>query len=409
MRILLINHYAGSPSRGMEYRPYFLAREWVAAGHEVTILGASFSHLRQSNPTVENGLLEEKVDGIRYIWLSTIPYATNGALRAINIFQFVLKGILHSKKILRGMRPDVVIASSTYPLDIVLASRIASAMDAKLVYEVHDLWPLSPIELGGMSPGHPFIRVMQWAENFAYKKSDVIVSMLPKAESHMRAHGLAEGKFRYVPNGIDMSEWDNRDVLPMPEELGIRIRDLKKQGYFLVGYAGAHGPANALGNCVHAADYLKNEKIKFILVGQGQERDNLIQLANNLRVANVVFLPSIQRKFIPAFLNSMDALYIGLQRTPIFRFGVSPNKLMDYMMAAKPIIQAIDAGNDMVEEAGCGISVPPESPQDLANAVLRLKRESAENLQAMGERGKGYVRVNHDYRILAQKFIAAIS
>jgi glycosyltransferase involved in cell wall biosynthesis len=104
----------------------------------------------------------------------------------------------------------------------------------------------------------------------------------------------------------------------------------------------------------------------------------------------------------------MDALYIGLQRTSLFRFGISPNKLMDYMMAAKPVIQAIDAGNDMVADSGCGISLAPEDPRALADAIAQLAGLPAAERAAMGQRGREHVRRHHDYRVLAARFLDAL-
>ena len=111
---------------------------------------------------------------------------------------------------------------------------------------------------------------------------------------------------------------------------------------------------------------------------------------------------------IPALLDSLDALFIGLKRTPIFRFGISPNKLIDYMMAGKPVIQAIEAGNDLVAENGCGFSIPPEDPRAIADAVLQLMRLSPAEREAMGRKGREYVMAHHDYRVLARQFLEAL-
>ena len=111
---------------------------------------------------------------------------------------------------------------------------------------------------------------------------------------------------------------------------------------------------------------------------------------------------------MPVILQEMDALYIGLKGDPLFRFGVSPNKLMDYMMAAKPVIYAIQSGNNLVAESGCGISVPPESPEDIVKAVLGLMNLSTEDRKQMGQKGRIYIRENHDYRLLAKQFLAVL-
>ena len=407
MNILLINHYAGSIHYGMEYRPYYLAREWVFMGHTVTIAAASVSHVRNISPALHGAMTEEIIDGIRYLWFKTPAYAGNGVSRAINIFTFVIQLLLHRTWIAKTVMPDIVIASSTHPLDIIAARAIARKSHAKLIFEVHDLWPLSPIELGGMSPHHPFIILMQWAENLAYRTADIVISMLPKTMEHMVQHGMKPEKFVYIPNGVDVAEWHDAPG-SMPDEHRHVFSILKAKGHFLVGYAGAHGLANVLDHFVDAAYQLQEYPVTFVLIGQGPEKDKLMQKVQLRKQTNVVFLPPVEKKAIPIILQEMDTLYIGLKEDPLFRFGVSPNKLMDYMMAAKPVIYAIRAGNNMVADSGCGISIPPEKPEEIVQAVLKLMNLSEEDRIEMGQRGKAYTLANHDYRVLAKQFIAAL-
>jgi len=407
MNILLINHYAGSIQHGMEYRPYYLSREWINQGHTVTIAAASVSHVRNIPSVTRGAMTEEMIDGIRYLWFKTHAYAGNGTSRVINIFTFVIQLLLHRTWITKTVMPDVVIASSTYPLDIIAARAIARQNHARLVFEVHDLWPLSPIELGGMSRRHPFIILMQWAEDFAYRTADMVVSMLPKTMEHMVEHGMKPEKFVHIPNGVDVAEWQAEPGL-IPDEHRNTFSILKAKGHFLVGYAGAHGLANALDHFIDAAYQLQDRPVMFVLIGQGPEKDRLMEKVQSRKQTNVVFLPSVDKRAIPVILQKMDALYIGLKGDPLFRFGVSPNKLMDYMMAAKPVIFAIRAGNDMVADSGCGISIPPEKPEEIVKAVLQLMRLSKEDRIEMGQRGRAYILANHDYRVLAQQFITAL-
>ena len=213
MNILYLNHYAGSPLHGMEYRPYYLAREWVQAGHRVRMVAADHSHVRAKQPERPGtDPWYETIDGIAYHWYPTPPYAGNGLGRVRNIWAILRQVWSDAPRIASQFQPDVVIASSTYPMDILVAERIAkltrkTGKPCKLVFEVHDLWPLSPIELGGMSPRHPFIMLCQAAENHAYKHADVVISMLPKVADHMQSHGLDLRKLHIVPNGITLEEW----------------------------------------------------------------------------------------------------------------------------------------------------------------------------------------------------------
>lgn len=398
MKILYINHYAGSPRYGMEYRPYYLAREWVGSGHEVTIVAASFSHLRREQPSIEGDCTEENIDGVRYRWLKTPAYAGNGPRRVRNMVSF-LDALKRMAYRMADERFDVVIASSTYPFDNGIAHLLARRWNATHIYEIHDLWPLSPIELGGYSRLHPAIMLTQLSENKAYRWADAVVSLLPAAEPYMRSHGLAGGKFHFVPNGIAVEEW-NEDSSKLPRGIG-RTLDEWADGRFLVCYAGAHGLANSLDSFVIAAAEVPDAG--FVLVGQGPEKERLKLAAMGL--ANVRFLDAVPKEAIPALLARMDALYIGLQRQSLFRFGISPNKLMDYLMAAKPVICAIEAGNDMVGEAGCGYTIMPESPSEIAGTVRRLMALDPVERKIMGDNGRRYVLERHDYRVLAADFL----
>ena len=399
MNILLINHYAGSPELGMEFRPYYMAKEWVKMGHQVLIVGGSFSHLRKVQPQGE----EDLIDGIRYRWVKLNTYKGNGVGRIRSMFSFVSKLWWGYKKYIGDFEPDVVIASSTYPLDIYPARRIAKYYGAKLVYEVHDLWPLSPMELGGYSNRHPFSMIMQKAENDCYKNVDAVVSMLPLAVEHMKAHGLAAGKFYYVPNGIVLADWKNPTGLP--EEHGILLNELHKKGKFIVGFAGAHGIANSLYAVIDAVALVEKQDVVLVLVGGGQEKNNLIKYTQKKKIDNVYFLPPVNKLAIPSLLKEMDVLYVGLQRQSLFRFGISPNKMFDYMMAAKPIIQAIEAGNNLVREADCGIDVEPDNKTEISKAILNLKAMSQEERIEMGENGRRFVLSHHTYQVLGKQFL----
>jgi len=401
MNILIVNHYAGSTAHGMEYRPYYFAQEWVKAGHIVTIIAASFSHLRYLQPKCQEPISIEFINNIKYVWIKTRQYQGNGFPRVLNMLSFSWKVW---NKILPIGAPDIVIDSSTYPLTIYGSAKIANKYGAKLIFEVHDLWPLTPMELGGFSKGHPFIMVLQWAEDYAYKKADRVVSLLPKAREYMVAHGMSANKFVHIPNGANFSNFDVRDSLP--REHSALITKLKRQGKFIIGYLGGHNISNALKYLLAAAEMVKKQdEIHFILVGQGSEKQALQDLARKLNLCNISFLSPISKTTVPMFLEAMDAVYIGWLRSPLYRYGVTPNKLIDYMMAAKPVIYSIDAANNLVAESGCGVSVPPEDPQAIADALYYMLKISPEEREAMGRNGYNYVKAHYDYGLLSKKYL----
>lgn len=411
MNIIYLNHYAGSPRHGMSYRPYYLAREWVRSGHAVRIIACAFSHVRSIQPELiqdgHDGPQKEMIDGIDYSWYSAPTYQGNGLKRALNIFIFLKKVWLDSKSIVESFKPDAVIASSTYPMDIWVARRLSRLAKAKLVFELHDLWPLSPIELGGMSPRHPFVQICQLAENYAYKNADVVISMLPKVHEHMASHGLNLKKLHIIPNGITPEDWLDEAQL-ITGELEKFIAKVKNCGNIIVGYAGSHGLPNALDSLLDAASILRDKPIRFVLVGDGLEKGRLMKRVEFEELSNVTMFEPVLRAQLPSLLRQFDIAYIGLKSQPLFRFGVSPNKLMDYMMAAKPILFSISSGNNPIVDAGCGLTVPPESPERIAEGIMKLANLSIAEREKLGRNGQSYVQKHHSYPVLAKKFIETI-
>jgi glycosyltransferase involved in cell wall biosynthesis len=408
MNILYINHYAGSIYHGMEYRPYYLAREWIKQGHQVTIIASNLSHLRQKNIKLDSkqNYITQYIDGIRYVWCKTTPYQQNGMKRVINILSFLFQLWRLRKQIIQD-KPDIIIASSTYPFDMWLASYYANIYQAKLIYEVHDLWPLTPIEVGGMSPYHPFIMAMQSAENFAYRRADKVVSLLVNASSYMQQHGMHSDKFVPIPNGVVVSDWLNA-TQDLPIEHNSCLTNLREQQQFIIGYAGSMGDSNALDYLLDALKLLAESNLHVVMVGDGVRRSDLENRIKQEQIQHITILPAINKLQIPAFLKQCDALYIGWHKLAIYRFGISPNKLFDYMLAAKPILHSVTAGNDLVAEANCGISVGAEDSQAIATAMLKLSQLDTSERDLLGQNGKNFVLTNYDYAILAEKFLHQI-
>ena len=403
MNITYINHYAGNIKLGMEFRPYYLAREWVRMGHNVSIIASSFSHVRIAQPTCDQLFTEEWIDGIRFVWLNNRTYSGNGIGRAINIFQFLF-GLYQSRRWL-SEKPDIIICSSTYPLDIYPAKKIGDKSGAKIIWEIHDLWPLTPIEVGSMSKHNPFIMMLLRGERDSFRYANAIVSLLPNADQYLQKYGQVSDKYVYIPNGINPEEWDNAVADEIPSQHLSVILEKQGKGNLLVGYTGAHGAANVLGQLLDAAVLCKDKKVSFILVGDGVEKDKLMQRAKSEKLNNVRFLPPVKKVEIPALLQLMDALFIGLQRELRFKYGISPNKLMDYMMSRKPIVYAGSPHTFPIQEAACALIVPPENPESLAGAINELLDMPNEQRDLLGSNGHKYVLSNHSYSVLATTFV----
>ncbi|MBP1919018.1 glycosyltransferase family 4 protein [Youngiibacter multivorans] len=404
LNILLINHYAGSLDYGMEFRPFYFAREWVKMGHKVDIIAADYSHLRRKNPVVTNDFQIEIIDGITYHWVKTGSYKGNGFDRAKTMAKFVSKLYLNANKISGSINPDVVIASSTYPLDTFPAKKIANLSNAKLIHEIHDMWPSTLIEIGGMAKSHPFVKLMQYGENAFCRHSDIVVSLLPCAKDYLVEHGMDPKSFRYIPNGIVLDDW--KAPKDLPEEHMQLFDKLKKEGKFIVGYFGGHAVSNALDLFIEAANNIDDNSIHFVLVGDGVEKTNLIELANKYQLSNVSFLPPVAKLSIPNVIDKFDCVYIGGKKHSLYRFGAALNKLYDTMMAGKPIIYGVDAPNNDVKDFGCGISVSPGDVDGIMKAITEMKQMDTNELHSMGMKGKNAVLEKYEYTVLANKFDA---
>lgn len=404
MNILYIEHYVGSPSYGMEFRPYYLAREWVKQGHSVYVLGASFSHLRQLQPKVEKDFQEEVIDGITYVWFKTPEYG--GAMaRTRNILTFVWKLQHNIKRIAKTYKPDLVIASSTYPLDNIPACKIAKASGAKYTYEIHDLWPLSPMLIGGYSKYHPFIAIMQWGEDYAYKHVDKVISLLWNAENHCIERGLAPGKFVCVPNGYHPEEWtDDKVNLPLPKEHQEAFENLKEK--VIVGFAGGFAASGNVISLVKAAAELKQRQdIHFVLVGKGPELSSYKDVISTNGLSNITILPAVPKKLIPSINKHFSIAYLGGLHSVLHQYGTSYNKMTDYMLSSLPIVQSVDEPGSVVEKTGCGIRVEAENIDVIAKAIIVLADMSADERILIGKKGKEYVEKNLPWNKLAKDFL----
>ncbi|NPA71835.1 MAG: glycosyltransferase family 4 protein [Gammaproteobacteria bacterium] len=387
MKIWLVNHYAIHLQQAGGTRHFTLARELVRKGHQVTIIASSFDHATRREIHLLDGEFSqlEIVDGVRFLWLRTPTYSGNGVRRVWNMVAFARK-VYGLRAVDLGGPPDVIMGSSPHLFAAWAAERLARRYRVPFVLEVRDLWPQSLIDLGSLSRNHPFVRMLERIEKTLYQKASRIVTLLPAAGEHITQKGGNPDRIVWIPNGVDLR------LLPPPSPPN-------EADTFTLMYAGAHGLANNLDVVLEAAKILQDmpnpPKIKFHLVGDGPYKEYLIQKAKILHLNNVIFSPAIPKNRIYNVLQEADAFLLTLRNSPVFRWGVSPNKLFDYMAMARPIIFSATTPADPVKEAGAGISVPADDPRSLAEAALLLAHMPLKERWEMGLRGRTYVERHH--------------
>jgi glycosyltransferase involved in cell wall biosynthesis len=394
LNIIIVNHYAIPPTEAGGTRHYSLARELIAQGHHVHIIAANFNH-QTKTPVVTNSeerIFKQVYDEVPFVFVNVPAYQGNSPARLLNMLSFS-RQIWHSSYFKCMDSPDVVIGSSPHPLAVWAAQRMAARCGVPFIFEVRDLWPQSLIDLGRINPKHPAVWLLAQLEKYLYSHADKIITLLPGAHEYIKAIGIDAGKVIWIPNGIDFSLY-NQDF------------PRGKHDKFVVMYAGTHGLANGLETIINCAEILDKDygnKIVFRLVGDGPQKEDLKKMVDEKQLTNVQFDDPVPKQQIPGVLSQADAFILLLTDSPVFRWGISPNKLYDYLCSYRPVIFGVNAFNNPVEEAGAGITVPPENPEALAKAVLELYHMTPANRDQMGLNGRKYVEENHDFQKLAAK------
>lgn len=402
MNILYIEHYAGSNDYGMEFRPYYFARNWVKWGHKVIMVAADFHHLRVKNPKISRDFEEEDIDGITYVWIKTNEYKGNGIGRARNVFTFLQKLWNHSRALVKKYKPDVIISSSTYPMDTYPSQRMAKMCGAVLIHEVHDMWPISPMELYGLKASNPIIKYIQAAEDSFCKHTDAIVSIQPCAEEYYLEHGMPKGHFYHIPNGVVTSKWN--ESLKLPGEYQAIVNDIKGKFERIICFFGSHTKSYAIEYLLNAADKCRDIPVGYLLVGDGNIKDKLIAQAEKMKLDSVCFMKPIPKKYIPPLLDQVDGIYVGALHNRMFVYGSCMNKTYDAMMSGKPIIFANPAPNNYVLEYECGYNAKPESVEDLERCIREFASASKDELDVKGMRGRQAILDHFDYDVLSKDF-----
>jgi glycosyltransferase involved in cell wall biosynthesis len=261
--------------------------------------------------------------------------------------------------------------------------------------EIRDLWPAFAIAVGILR--QPLlIRASEWLERFLYRHADLVVVNSPGFVEHIQSRGA--GQIELVPNGSDASMFD-------PSAKGETFRSENElRDKYVALYAGAHGMSNDLVVVLEAAHQLRErDDILLVLLGDGKDKPDLIDQANDMALANVKFIPPVPKNEMTNALAAADACIAILKPIPLYA-TVFPNKVFDYMAAGRPVVLAIDGViREVVESANAGIPVAPGDPSALANAITTLANQPQLGVE-MGKRGNLYIREHFDRQIQGEKF-----
>jgi len=397
--VWFINDYAGSPFHGMTFRHYYMSKELQRKGVKAIIITASFSHFMNNRPRInDKSYLFEKVDMIEYLWLKVMEYKdSRDKKRVLKWFQFSFKLFRLPTEI---TKPSVIVCSGSAPMLVIPSYFLAKKYGAKLIFEIRDIWPLTLIDFKGYSKYNPLIYLMQKSVNFGFRKADHIISVLPNTDKYIHEQGIHNFDFTYLPNGIFLEELEH------PEPLSKDVKEKLPNGKFTIGYTGAMGMGDGIDLLIDVALLLKKQTdIYFVIVGRGSEKERLQARIKDLKLKNIIILDAIPKREVQSMLATFDVCYMGWEDKAIYKYGISANKIFDYMYSSKPIVHLFNGEGDLIEKAKCGITVKEQDAEKIAEAILKLYIISENERVEMGLRGKSFVLEHHTYQKITENFL----
>ena len=398
MKIWMINHYAASPAQDWSTRHVSLGAGLVQRGHRVSLFAASFNDIHSSrrSPRTREHVHWEHALGVELGFLPAPPYSDNSLGRGWNMLVFAFR-ILQLPRHIRA-RPDVIYGSTPSLFAALAGLAIARRLGVPFVLEVRDLWPQTLIDLG-VPRFHPFVVLSAVIERYLYRHADSIVTLMPHAAPHLVARGAARERIHCIPNGVDFS------LVPP-------VSPPKPKDRLDVMYAGAYSSANNPGMILDAAAKLKQRggpAMRFRFVGSGLGEAALLAKQRALGLNDVSLEPPVPKTQVYSLLSDADILVAPVKHLPVHRFGVSGNKVLDYMAVARPIIHAVRTSDHAVLDAGCGFECPPDDPDKLADAISSLAGMSPQQRWELGLRGRRYLEQHHDFARLAIRLEAILA
>ena len=402
-KIWILNHYAIPPYMPGGTRHYDLSQELIKKGYEVTIFSSGFSREKKDYFKLFKGkqYIVENYGKLKFVWLKTVSYKKNNYKRILNMLSYLFRMLTVAHNF---SKPEVIMGSSVHPFAVTAAWLLSKKYKAKFIFEVRDLWPQTPIDMGVIKTNGIVAKLMYTWEKFMYRRAEKIVVLLPNAKEYIEGKGISAKKIVWIPNGVNLERFDNPKQLDSDSNLVQLLR--KNKDNFKIIYTGAHGPANGLSVIIDTAKILQknHNEVQFFLIGNGVEKEKLQCDSEKYKLKNIHFFSSIPKEQIPGLLRYADLLLHCFAPINVFKYGISPNKIFDYLASEKPIIMSVKTSNNIVQEAGAGITVEPGNAEALARGILKIEKMTLEERQKLGANGRAYVEKYHNTRMLADIF-----
>ena len=390
MKILLINQAFVSPDEPGHTRHFEMAQYLRACGHELVIVASDLNYQTGQRTVERAGLFaEQMIDGVRILRAYIFPALHRSYFwRIISFLSFMFTSVWTAFTV---KNVDIIMGTTPPIFQAVSAWFVALIRRKPFLLEVRDLWPEFGVSMGVLK--NPIvIALARWLENFLYARATHILVNSPAYKEHMLGKGLPENKITYIPYGTDVDMFNpDLDGSPVRKKFGLENK-------FVVLYAGALGQANDIDTILRAAERLNHEsQIRFVLFGDGKERARLESESKRMNLTNVIFAGVCPKKEMPLVIASSDVCLAILQDVPMFR-TTYPNKVFDYMAAARGTVLVIDGVvREVIESSGGGVFVSPGNEEQLAKTIHELLNDP-QRVKQMGLNARAYLVKHLDRR-----------
>ncbi len=390
-KIWIINHYAGNMFYDRGGRHYWFAKYLKRAGYEPVVFCCNAKHNAQGRFLEIDELWVEQYEkeiGVPFIFVKGRAYVGNGKQRILNMLDFyrnVKKTLKQYAK--RNGAPDIILASSVHPLSLVAGIKMAKKFGIKCICEMRDLWPEALVAYSRKLQKMKLLTGLLYkGEKWIYKKADALIFTQEGGADYIKSHkwDIEQGgpidlnKAHHINNGVDLEAFDANKETFWPDDV-----DLDNQDVYKVVYAGAIRRINNLGIIVDAAKEISNDKIRFIIFGNGEELETLKQRLQDENIRNVVFKGFVNKQYIPSIVSRADLNLVHWEMNPLLRVGESYNKAFEYFAAGKPVFYTVRPGYSIVEKYHCGMLTEGFEPKDLAAGIEAMAAMSEEEKKTM--------------------------
>ena len=399
MHILFVSNYFPPEVNAPATRLYEHARQWVADGHTVDVLTAVPNFPEGAvYEGYENTLTHEVVEGINVTRVPMYVTPNEGTVkRTLSYLSFMCSAAWFARP---DRTPDVVVATSPQFFAAVGGYWIARRLGVPYVMEVRDLWPESVVAVGAMER-NLIIRFFEQLEAFLYRQAAGVVVVTNAFKRAIAEKGIPQEKIHVLKNGADLDTWNQPLDTDRLEQLAAE-HDLS--GKFVVSYIGTIGMAHRVDIMLEAAQRCEDPDIVFAVIGAGAEWETLQAKQEALQLSNVRLIGKVPKADVPYMLALTDASLVHLKASPLFK-TVIPSKMFEAMATRTPIILGVEGeAQDIVEEAGAGVFMPPEDAGALVEAAKRLKGNPKLHAQ-LGDNGYHHVHTHYDRTTLARRYI----